>query len=162
VRLTAHDRTQAPRPRARHPALPIWEKKKAYCGCDDCCGPGVSHSLLMPFPIAERAIRLRSMNLTRFDHRPPVHEREWLPHLGDTLPSANDPAFIRAVDVEHDKPVTGQDVRRMRKVGRIRTAEGEHAAYMAAKEPGQKRGRQSQHFGGRLLKRLSKKQGNEQ
>jgi hypothetical protein len=113
-------------------------RQLALCACDGC----LNATDRLP-------VRLRAARFIRFDHRPPVHEREWLPHLQDTLPAANDPAFIRALDVEHDKPITGADVTRMRKVGRIRDDEAAHAEYLAEKVPGQHRGRQTRNFGGK-------------
>jgi hypothetical protein len=92
---------------------------------------------------AETGRKLRGLKFTRFDHRPPVHEREWDEKAQDTKPSATDIAFIRAVDLEPDKKVTGNDVRRMHKTGRIRDGEAAHAEAMARKAAGLPRKRGS-------------------
>lgn len=82
-----------------------------------------------------------------YDHRPPLSAREWLPHLEDTLPGANDPAHLEAI---HEKPChakrTAADATTRAKVNRTRAREADHADYMAEKVPGQHRGRQSKGF----------------
>lgn len=113
-----------------------------YCGCDSC--KPLAEEILrheinrQPPPAGQKPMRIFWAQHIRFDHRPPIHEREWDPFLKDTIPPANDITFIRAVAMQHDRPVTAADVSRMAKVKRIRAGAAEHAAVMAAKLPGQK------------------------
>lgn len=82
-----------------------------------------------------------------YDHRPPLSAREWLPHLDDTLPAANDPKHLEAI---HEKPChaarTAGDATTRAKVKRIRDDEAAHAEYLAEKVPGQHRGQRSKSW----------------
>lgn len=74
-----------------------------------------------------------------FDHRPPLHEREYVEADDDTLPPANDHRFIVALPAPEHRSITGSDIQRMRKTARLRETENEFREYIAGKEPGQKR-----------------------
>lgn len=96
--------------------------------------------------------KLRGLTFTIFDHRPPLHEREWNPNTEDTIPSGTDINFIRAVDVDADKPVTSADQTRMNKTDRIRDGEDAHIQALndkAAGKPRRKGSIQSRGFGKR-------------
>jgi hypothetical protein len=79
----------------------------------------------------------RESKNVRFDHRPPIHEREWDEKLNDTIPPGADIRFIRAVNIAPDRKVTSIDVRRMGKVDRLRTSQERHAEAMQAKAAGE-------------------------
>lgn len=113
-------------------------RQRGLCGCNECVSRySIPWSDLNRPDYAINPVVLRTSRETRFDHRPPIHERPWDEMIGDTVPRANDPAYIRAVVVEHDTPVTSRDVSRMAKVTRIRKREAAHAVAMAAKGTGE-------------------------
>lgn len=76
----------------------------------------------------------------QWDHRPPLSERKWNATKGDTVPPANDPAYIQALATKaHDivtngpggeKRITsaGSDTHTRARLARL---EGEQAAYRA-------------------------------
>lgn len=79
--------------------------------------------------------------LVHFDHRPPVHEREWDPIAQDTIPPANDLAKIFAILAAGEKghrAETGRDNKRMSKTDRLRIGQDAINAAMA-RHCGQKR-----------------------
>lgn len=52
---------------------------------------------------AETGVRLEQVKDCRFDHRPALWERKFDTETGDTIPPANDPAFIDVVSIKgHD------------------------------------------------------------
>lgn len=74
-----------------------------------------------------------------FDHRPPLHEREYDPVADETVPPANDHRFIVALPTPLHRMISGIDVRRIRKTERQRKAETSFQNALLAKEPGRKR-----------------------
>lgn len=74
-----------------------------------------------------------------FDHRPPLHEREYVEADDDTIPPANDHRFIVALPAPDHRAISGADVRRMKKTRRIQRAEEDFRKLVAQREPGQKR-----------------------
>jgi hypothetical protein len=88
---------------------------------------------------------------THFDHRPPLEQRRFDDAEWDTIPPANDPAFIEAITVkQHDVRTNGRGgSRRVTTAGsdthvrgrtrRLVNAQAEHHAAMAAKAAGEPR-----------------------
>ena len=74
-----------------------------------------------------------------FDHRPCLSEREYDAERDETIPAANDPAFILALPAAVHHSITGHDNLRIRKVARMRKAELEFREILLRKQPGQKR-----------------------
>lgn len=83
--------------------------------------------------------RLGTLKETRFDHRPPIHERPWDEAKQDTIPPGaavtwTNPAtgvveqLIFAIDRRTHEQISGRDNSRMAKVDRIRSAEDRHRA----------------------------------
>ena len=64
------------------------------------------------------------------DHRPPLHERPYDEAVDDTVPPANDPAFLFALTPAEHGERTPVDVSRMGKTRRLRQREDEHAEAM--------------------------------
>ena len=58
-----------------------------------------------------------------FDHRPPLHEREYDEANDDTVPAANDPRYLVALPVPEHQKISGRDVSRMKKTERQRARE---------------------------------------
>lgn len=74
-----------------------------------------------------------------FDHRPPLHEREYDPDADETIPPANDHRYIVALPAPIHRAISGTDLTRMRKTDRQRKAEDEFQQAFVGKEPGRKR-----------------------
>lgn len=77
----------------------------------------------------------------QFDHRPPLHEREFDQTLDDTVPAANDLRYIFAVPVRYHRELSSLDVKRMRKAERQRKSEETHQARLGQRPLGAKRQR---------------------
>lgn len=75
----------------------------------------------------------------QFDHRPPLHEREYDPAADDTIPAANSVEHIVALPVPAHRKVSACDVSRMAKTSRIRSTEGRFSEILSRKVCGQKR-----------------------
>ncbi|MER9196482.1 hypothetical protein NKI13_24900 [Mesorhizobium australicum] len=74
-----------------------------------------------------------------FDHRPPLHERAYDPDHDETVPAANDIAFIVALPVPVHREMSAQDVSRMSKTERQRMLEVNFRERLQRRSPGQKR-----------------------
>lgn len=74
-----------------------------------------------------------------FDHRPPLHEREYDAARDDTIPGANDVRFIVALAVDQHRVLSKADVKRMRKTQRQFASELAFRKVLDRKLPGQKR-----------------------
>lgn len=97
---------------------------------------------------AETGKKLGTLRETRFDHRPPIHEREWDEAKQDTIPpgaavvwtdpeTGEEEQLIFAVDRRtHEADLTPRDIKRMTKVGNLRDAEDEHHKRMEMKAAG--------------------------
>jgi hypothetical protein len=75
-----------------------------------------------------------------FDHRPCLSEREYDAERDETIPAANDPAFIVALPTALHHSLSGNDNVRIRKIARLRKTELEFRETLVRKMPGQKRG----------------------
>ena len=73
-----------------------------------------------------------------FDHRPCLSEREYDAERDETIPAANDPAFIVALSAAAHHSISGADNIRIRKVARLRKKEVEFRETLLRKQPGQK------------------------
>lgn len=94
------------------------------------------------------AVLLRQVGAVQFDHRPPLSERLFDDEANDTIPPANDPAYIEAITPkEHDvrtngpggeKRITtaGSDSNRRAKVRAITADQEEFRRRMLAKDTG--------------------------
>lgn len=89
--------------------------------------------------------KLGTLRETRFDHRPPVHEREWDEAAQNTIPPANavtittdagERQLIFAIDRRKHEVITGADNMRMSKVDRLRERTTAHDKVMQGKAPG--------------------------
>ena len=74
-----------------------------------------------------------------FDHRPCLSEREYDAEYDETIPPANDPAFIIALAASSHHAISGQDNARIRKTSRLRAKELAFRETLCRKLPGQKR-----------------------
>lgn len=74
-----------------------------------------------------------------FDHRPPLHERVYDPDHDETVPAANDIAFIVALPIPIHREMSAQDVSRMSKTERQRMLEVSFRERLQRRAPGQKR-----------------------
>ena len=74
-----------------------------------------------------------------FDHRPCLSEREYDSELDETIPAANDPAFIVALPASNHHAISGQDNVRIKKTARLRQSEVAFREMLRRKVPGQKR-----------------------
>lgn len=74
-----------------------------------------------------------------FDHRPCLSERVYDAERDETVPAANDPAFIVALSAAAHHSLSGVDNTRIRKVDRLRKTELEFRETLVRREPGQKR-----------------------
>src|SRR6478752_7406730 len=74
-----------------------------------------------------------------FDHRPCLSEREYDVERDETIPAANDPAFIVALSAATHHSLSGNDHVRIRKVARLRKNEVEFRELLSRRQPGQKR-----------------------
>lgn len=74
-----------------------------------------------------------------FDHRPCLSEREYDAERDETIPAANDPAFIVALPAAVHHAVSGNDNVRIRKVARLRKKEVEFRETLLRKQSGQSR-----------------------
>src|SRR5262245_14767722 len=66
-----------------------------------------------------------------FDHRPCLSEREYDAERDETVPAANDPAFIVALPALVHHTVTGKDNVRVKKIARLRKTELEFRETLA-------------------------------
>ena len=117
-----------PPPGWRGPNMPLSVKRQVVRNQGGFCA--VSNTLIA-----------RDYSNVDFDHRPPIHEREYDPARDDTIPPVNDPDFIRAIVRPEHRTVTTSDVKRMNKVDRLRGALSEHEKAMARKAAGLPRAR---------------------
>ena len=85
-----------------------------------------------------------------FDHRPPLHEREFDELADDTIPSANDIRFILALPAPLHRMISALDLKRMRKTQRQYTAEITFRKNMEEKRAGEKRKIKKSIFGRRF------------
>lgn len=69
----------------------------------------------------------------QFDHRPPLHEREYILELDDTHPAANHPGFIFAINTGDHRKISGRDNVRMKKTNRLRGNEASFRSAVASK-----------------------------
>ena len=74
-----------------------------------------------------------------FDHRPCLSERQYDSELDETIPAANDPAFIVALPASNHHAISGQDNVRIKKTARLRQSEVAFREILRRKVPGQKR-----------------------
>src|SRR6478752_4422324 len=74
-----------------------------------------------------------------FDHRPCLSEREYDAARDETIPAANDPAFIVALSAAAHHSLSGNDNVRIRKVARLLRKEVEFRETLFRKQPGQRR-----------------------
>ena len=89
----SQDREQAPAPPPGYrPAIPIATKFEVVMRTEGHCEKCWE--------------KLCTWNETQFDHRPPLQMRCWDPVTGDTLPPANDVAFIEAAHKDCHATVT--------------------------------------------------------
>ena len=68
-----------------------------------------------------------------YDHRPPIHEREWDEKAQDTIPPGKSLDHARAILRDWHRVISGKDYSRMKKTDRIRESEAEHQRRMANK-----------------------------
>jgi hypothetical protein len=80
-----------------------------------------------------------------FDHRPCLSEREYNAERDETIPAANDPAFIVALSAAVHHSLSGNDNVRIRKVARLRKREVEYRETLLRKQPGQKQTKRGQN-----------------
>ena len=88
-----------------------------------------------------------------FDHRPCLSEREYDAEQDETIPAANDPAFIVALPAALHHSLSGHDNVRIRKIARLRKKEVEFRDTLVRKEPGQRR-ETEEFIRGRRTKRI--------
>ena len=74
-----------------------------------------------------------------FDHRPCLCERAYDSELDETIPAANDPAFIVALAAANHHAISGEDNVRIKKTARLRKGEVAFRETLGRKLPGQKR-----------------------
>jgi hypothetical protein len=74
-----------------------------------------------------------------FDHRPPLHEREYDAERDETIPAANDVRFIVALPIPAHREISKIDIKRFRKTQRQHAAENAFRSAMETKRLGQKR-----------------------
>jgi hypothetical protein len=74
-----------------------------------------------------------------FDHRPPLHERVYDPDRDETVPAANDIAFIVALPIPLHREISAQDVSRMSKTERQRLLEVAFRERLQRRAAGQRR-----------------------
>lgn len=100
--------------------LAVRERQKQCCAiCGERLLPKIAHAL------------------TEFDHRPALTARGW--DGADTIPAANDPAFIEALHVACHRVRTKADISTRAKTIRRQKAEDAFQAALAGKSPGKKR-----------------------
>ena len=74
-----------------------------------------------------------------FDHRPPLHEREYDEQRDETIPAANDPRFLVALPAPAHRSLSGKDLSRMKKTERQRSNEEAFRETLDRKTCGSKR-----------------------
>lgn len=90
-----------------------------------------------------------------FDHRPPLHERDYDSDRDDTIPAANDVAHIVALPADHHRKLSCADRSRMCKTERQRARELEFRARVKGKLPGKKRKAKGTIRGRASLRRMT-------
>ena len=74
----------------------------------------------------------------QFDHRPPLHEREYDPELDETTPPANDIGCIVALPSHVHRELSAKDLSRMSKTERQRSRELDFRERLLRKLGGEK------------------------
>lgn len=88
--------------------------------------------------------RLGDIKHVQFDHRPALWERKFDDVAWDTVPAANDPAFIDAIKIDEHAVRTKKDATRRaheRRVTRMHTGHQQRMADRAAGKPIEKKSR---------------------
>jgi hypothetical protein len=123
----------------------------------------------MPMKVKLEAA-LRALGLTletvNWDHDPPLQMRVWVPEKNDTIPAANDPAFIVPLEREEHRAKTSGGKTKARAQGdqteiartkNMADTQEEFRRRILAKEPGKKPERKSKWpsrpFGGKKKER---------
>ncbi|MBY0561443.1 hypothetical protein [Hyphomicrobium sp.] len=109
-----------PRPKDYRPPMPPKIKMEVLVRQEGRCGCGCNE-------------KLGSMDNVQFDHDPALVNRDWDEWNGDTIPEANDPAYIFAKTIVHHQTKTKKDIKTRDKDRRVIAATAEHKARMEVK-----------------------------
>lgn len=89
----------------------------------------------------------------QFDHRPPLHERQYDPELDETIPPANEISCIVALPLPLHRELSARDVSRMSKTERQRALEQDFRERLIQKLRGEKTPRVGSFGNSRFQKR---------
>lgn len=87
--------------------------------------------------------RLGDIRDVQFDHRPALWERKFDTEAWDTVPPANDPAYIEAIKADQHTVRTTRDAKRRAHGRRVTRSHQEHQQRMAEKANGEPREKSS-------------------